>query len=82
VRKSQAGDGTAFVGVEPELVVLRNKHMGYAVETVLDTMTYSNSSWETLTGTTSNAPVDGVFQFAVRVKGESGWINVDDWTSA
>jgi hypothetical protein len=79
VRKSQAGDGAAYNGSEPRLIVIENRGANISSNTVLDTMTYSNSSWETLTGTTPVASSNSAFEFVVDCDGTAGWINIDDW---
>ncbi len=80
VRKSQAGDGAAYNGNQPRLIVKRNDALGITSDTVLDTMTASAGTWEQLTGTTAAASDDGAFEFVVDCDGTAGWINVDDWS--
>lgn len=80
VRKSAAGDGAAYNGAQPRLIVRRTYEAGITVDTVLDTMTASTGTWETLTGTTATASDDAVLEFFVDCDGTAGWINVDDWS--
>lgn len=80
VRKSQAGDGAAYNGNQPRLVVKRNDAIGVTSDTVLDTMTAAVGSWEQLSGTTAAATDDGAFEVVVDCDGTTGWINVDDWS--
>lgn len=82
VRKSQAGDGAAYSGNQPRLIVKRNDAIGITADTVLDTMTAAVGSWEQLSGTTAAATDDGAFEVVVDCDGTSGWINVDDWSVA
>lgn len=79
VRKSVVGDGAAYNGAEPRLMMKRQDIMGYTSDTVLDTMTVAAGSWEQLTATTSAASQDGAFEVYVDVDGTTGWVNVDDW---
>jgi len=80
VRKSQAGDGAAYNGNQPRLIVKRNDALGISSDTVLDTMTAAVGSWEQLSGTTAAATDDGAFEVCVDCDGTTGWINVDDWS--
>jgi hypothetical protein len=80
VRKSVAGDGAAYNGNQPRLILKANPAVGINTDTVLDTMTASNGTWEQLTGTTSAVNADGAFEFYVDCDGTTGWVNVDDWS--
>lgn len=80
VRKSVVGDGAAYNGNQPRLMVRANPVCGITAETVLDTMTAAAGSWEQLTGTTAAVDADGALEFYVDCDGTAGWINVDDWT--
>jgi hypothetical protein len=79
VRKSVVGDGAAYNGAEPRLMMKRQDIMGYTSDTVLDTMTSAAGSWEQLTATTSAASQDGAFEVYVDCDGTAGFVNVDDW---
>jgi hypothetical protein len=88
VRKSAAGDGTAYTGFQPRLMVRANPAMGYDVDTALDTAAAATGTWEELTGTTSAAPMDGALEFYVDCGATApwpttvaGWVNVDDFTT-
>ena len=88
VRKSAAGDGTAYTGFQPRLMVKANPLMGYDTDTVLDTAAAATGTWEELTATTSAAPVDGALEFYVDCGPTApspttvaGWVNVDDFTT-
>jgi hypothetical protein len=80
-RKSVVGDGAAYNGAEPRLIVRRNYSCGITADTVLDTMVVAAGSWEQLTGTTAAASSDCVMEFVVDCDGTAGWINVDDSAS-
>ena len=80
VRKSVAGDGAAYNGNQPRLVLKANPACGISSDVVLDTMTAAAGSWEQLTGTTAAVDADGALQFVVDCDGTVGWVNVDDWS--
>jgi hypothetical protein len=80
VRKSVVGDGAAYNGNQPRLVLKANPACGISSDVVLDTMTAAAGSWEQLTGTTAAVDADGALQFVVDCDGTVGWINVDDWS--
>ncbi len=80
VRKSASGDGAAYTGAQPRLIVRRNYEAGITVDTVLDTAAASTGTWEALTGTTAAVTDDTVLEFFVDCDGTAGWINVDDWS--
>lgn len=80
VRKSASGDGAAYNGNQPRLIVKANPACGISSDTVLDTMTFGTGSWEQLTGTTAAVNADGALEFYVDCDGTAGWVNVDDWT--
>jgi hypothetical protein len=78
VRKSTAGDGTAYNGNQPRLLVKANPVAGIASDTVLATMTVAAGTWEALTGTTAAVTENTVLEFFVDCDGTQGWVNVDD----
>lgn len=80
VRKSATGDGAAYNGNQPRLIVRANPACGITTDTVLDTMTVGTGTWEQLTGTTAAVDADGALEFYVDCDGTTGWINVDDWS--
>ena len=77
VRKSTAGDGSAYNGAEPRLLLRVDNMMGVTADTVCDTMTVGTGIWEQLTYTTSAAAINSGFTFYVDCDGNQGWINVD-----
>lgn len=83
-RKSTAGDGAAYNGAQPRLIVKANPALGssFNSDTVLDTHTAAAGTWEQLSGTTASVTDDGALEFVVDCDGTAGWINVDDWSIA
>ena len=82
VRKSVVGDGAAYNGNQPRLILKANPACGINSDVVLDTMTAAAGTWEQLTGTTAAVDADGALEFVVDCDGTTGWINIDDWTVA
>ena len=79
-RKSVVGDGAAYNGNQPRLILRENLAIGIFVDEVLDTHSVAAGSWEQLSGTTSAASGDdGVMEFIVDCDGTAGFVNVDDW---
>ncbi len=82
VRKSVSGDGAAYNGNQPRLILLQNDSMGITSDTVIDTSTASgDGAFEALTGTTATVIDSGVLQFMVDLDGTAGWVNVDDFSA-
>lgn len=78
VRESVVGDGTAYNGAFPRLIVRKNVSVGVSADTVLATATSaSEGAFETLTGTTVVPNADGVLEFYIDCDGTTGWVNVD-----
>lgn len=83
VRKSVIGDGAAYNGAQPRLMLRRNDAVGITSDTVLATATNSaNGAWLQISGTASAATDDGVMEIYVDCDGTAGWVNVDDWSIA
>lgn len=83
VRKSVIGDGTAYNGNQPRLVLRFNSAVGITSDVVLATATNAaNGAFELLTGTTPAITDDAVFEVEVDCDGTTGWVNVDDWSVA
>lgn len=81
VRTSVSGDGTAYAGAPPRLIMRRNAALGITTDTVCATATSASSgAWEQLSYTTPTATDDGVWEFYVDCVGTAGWVNVDDWS--
>lgn len=79
VRKSVLGDGTAYNGGQPTLILRPNLAAGNLDNTTLATMTAAAGTWEQLTYTTGTVAYDTVLDFAIVCDGNTGWINIDEW---
>ncbi|MEO5924798.1 MAG: hypothetical protein ABIR70_13325 [Bryobacteraceae bacterium] len=80
IRKSASGDGAAYTGNQPRLMLSRTDAMGVTSDQVLATAVGSTGSWEQLSGITPTAGDDGVFQVYLDCDGTAGWVNIDDWS--
>ena len=78
VRKSSAGDGTAYNGNQPRLIVKANPVVGILSDTVLATASAAAGTWEQLSGTTAAVTENTRLEFYVDCDGTQGWINIDD----
>ena len=81
VRKSVVGDGAAYNGNQPRLIVRANYAAGITSDTVLATASGAAGSWETLSGTTATVSSDAVLEFYVDADGTAGWENLDTLSS-
>ena len=81
VRKSTLGDGTAYDGGQPTLVMRPNLAMANLDNTTVATMTASAGTWEQLTYTTGTAAYDTTLEFIVVCDGSAGWVNIDEWST-
>jgi hypothetical protein len=80
VRKSVAGDGTAYNGNQPRLIQRADAATGNNVDTVLATATNSaNGAWMQLQATISAVNDNCAVTVYVDCDGTTGWVNVDDW---
>lgn len=79
VRKSSVGDGTAYNGNEPRLILKASPAAGIASDVVLDTMSVATGTWELLSGVTSAPTDNAVLECVVDCDGTLGWVNIDDW---
>lgn len=79
VRKSVAGDGTAYNGAQPRLIVRRNILVGLTSDLVLATASGSAGSWELLSGTLPTLTGNGVIEVEVDCDGTAGWVNMADF---
>lgn len=79
IRKSVVGDGSAYNGNQPRLIVRKNICIGINADTVLATYSAAAGSWNTISGTTVTATDDGVMEFIIDCDGTAGWINIDDF---
>jgi hypothetical protein len=81
VRKSVIGDGVAYNGNQPRLILLEDAAMGILADTVLATATNSaNGAFMQLTGVTPPITDNGVFRVYVDCDGTAGFVNVDSWS--
>lgn len=85
VRKSVIGDGTAYNGNQPRLILKSNPSAGSTYNNDIVCATATNAAdgaWETLSYTLPVAVTDNVgMEFYVDCDGTTGWINVDTFTS-
>lgn len=80
VRRSVAGDGTAYNGNLPRLIVKENTAAGISSDTVLATATGASlGAFELLTATTSAVLNDTELTFVLDCDGTTGWVNSDNW---
>lgn len=82
LRKSVAGDGSAYNGNQPRLMLKADPAIGITSDTVLATAdnTY-NGTFKVLTATTPVISDDGVLQLYIDCDGTAGWVNADDWSA-
>ena len=80
IRKSVAGDGAAYNGMEPKLLILASPLGGIKQPIVLDTATLAAGNWERLTATVPALDHVTMLEFIVLVNGTAGWVNISDWT--
>ena len=79
VRCSVAGDGAAYNGNLPRLMLRANPIAGNDLESVLATATSaSNGAWQTLTATVSPTGKQ-LMEVYVDCDGTTGWVNVDSF---
>lgn len=81
VRKSVVGDGTAYNGTQPRLMLRPCIHAGVIDYTVIATCVSANGVWEILSGTLPAPSMDCVYEFYVDCDGTTGWINIDDFNT-
>jgi hypothetical protein len=78
-RKSVAGDGAAYNGNQPRLVMKRNDAVGIAADVVLATGTNAaNGAWETIGGTSASFTDEGEVLLCVDCDGTAGWLNIQE----
>lgn len=84
VRKSVIGDGTAYNGNQPRLILKANPTAhgsAYNSDIVCATASAAAGTWETLSYTLPSAVTDNVgMEFYVDCDGTTGWINIDSIT--
>jgi hypothetical protein len=80
LRRSVAGDGTAYNGNLPRLIMKTNNSAGISTETVLATASGTSlGAWETISGTTTISTDATVHSVYIDCDGTTGWINEDNW---
>ena len=85
VRKSVIGDGTAYNGNQPRLILKSNPSAGstYNNDIVCATASAAPGIWETLSYTLPSAVIDNVgMEFYIDCDGTTGWINIDTFVSS
>jgi hypothetical protein len=78
VRKSVAGDGAAYNGNQPRLIVRRNVAVGINADVVIATASAAGGTWELLTGSLPTLTNSGIIEIEVDCDGSAGWVNIDD----
>lgn len=79
VRKSVIGDGAAYNGSQPRLILKADPSIGILTDTVLATAVSANGVWEKITGDTIAPTDNGVLQIYVDCDGTAGFCNIDDF---
>jgi hypothetical protein len=78
IRRSVVGDGAAYNGTAPRLIMKADPNLGFAADVVLATSVASAGTWELLTGTITAPTDNGTPTIVVDCDGTAGWVNVDD----
>jgi len=81
IRKSVAGDGSAYNGNQPRIILRKDPSLGINSDTVIATMSAAGGTWQFVSGVTPAVNDNGVVQWYVDCDGTAGWINVDDFTA-
>jgi hypothetical protein len=79
---SVVGDGEAYGGAHPRLMMEANPGLGYNSDVVLDTRTVANGTWELLTNTVTATGDNGVVKVYVDCDGTTGFVTVDSWSAS
>lgn len=80
VRKSVIGDGAAYNGNQPEIIMGANAAAGSsfdAAQVVMTATNAANGAWETLTYTIPTVSDNTALTFYGQVDGTAGWVNFD-----
>lgn len=80
VRKSVAGDGTAYNGMQPRLLSLTDPSIGITGSVIATATAASNGAFERLSGIVGPVSENGVVKLIIDCDGTAGWVNVDLWT--
>lgn len=83
VKKSTVGEGGAYNGSQPRLMMRANPGAGFNDDVVLATATAaSDGTFEQLSSLIpSTVSENTVLEFYVDCNGTAGWVNVDDWSA-
>lgn len=81
VRTSVVGDGQAYSGAAPRLMLRQNNAAGVTSLTVLGTLSGGSGSFASIVGVTPTALEDCTMHVYVDCNGTAGWVNVDDWSA-
>ena len=81
VRKSAVGDGTAYNGSDPRLILRYNALAGNLSDVFGATASGAAGSWQQLSYTTPAVNNTCVLEFYIDCDGTTGWINVADWAT-
>ena len=77
VRESVVGDGTAYNGNYPRLMLRANNAVGITTDQVIATATSASSgAWQIISGVTPSVTDDCELEFYVDCDGTAGWVNV------
>jgi hypothetical protein len=79
IRRSVSGDGAAYNGNPPRLILAKNVPMGQNSNIVIATSSATAGTWELLQGTCPAPFDDGIYTFYVDCDGTTGWVNIDDF---
>lgn len=80
IRKSVAGDGSAYNGNQPRFYLKKNVIAGINSDTLLATVDdNANGTFYLYSGTTPTVTQDAILEFYIDCDGTTGWINVDDF---
>lgn len=80
VRRSVAGDGTAYNGALPRLWLRKNISGGLTTDTLLATATAASAgAFEFLTGSIPSSSDNTVYSLYIDLDGTAGWVNIDLW---
>ena len=80
LRKSVAGDGSAYNGNQPRLMLRADPAAGINSDTVLATATNAaNGAFQLLTGNIPTVNDNCAVTVYIDSDGTAGWVNIDDW---
>ena len=80
VRKSVVGDGAAYNGNQPKIIMIANAAAGSSFDSdsvVMTATNAANGAWETLTYSIPTVSDNTGIEFWAQVDGTTGWANID-----